>query len=108
VSPANQEIYFGSPTVDDVRVVSGTSIIKTVKTSQPVPYLVYDPSTTSMFGAGLVEKAPYPTSTLYSISSANVASSVKVGKESIAFLYDPTNSLVYVVNLASDTLSLVN
>lgn len=102
--PANRDMYLTS-IVKSIVVVSGTTITKTLKLSQSVSLLVYDPTLKDMVGAG--EANATTASILYLITSANAVSSLKVGKLAIAAFYDPKDTYVYVVNIGSKNVELV-
>jgi len=110
LNAANQDLYFGQIERTGVVVVDNDSaIVTTITTTQSVTVLIYDPSTKSMFGAGDNYEAESTTvSLLYSFSSTNKATDVKVGKTAVAFVYDPVDQYVYVVNLYSNTVSLAS
>lgn len=105
VDPANSDIYFESVTKSIAVLSNSSKLVKTISTKQGVVYLVYDPALKDMIGAGDVNLTT--TSLLYVIGSSNKISTLTVGKEGIAFVYDPVDSLVYVANLGSDSLDLV-
>jgi YVTN family beta-propeller protein len=104
--PANKDMYFGSlGQGTGVFVVKGTKVAATIKTSQPILFFTYDPTLKDMFGAGYPKSG---NSTLYALNSLNkVATSFTVGKEAVAFLYDPKDTYVYVANIGSNNVELV-
>lgn len=102
--PANGDVFFDGA-ARDVVVVNQTSVVKTLNTTQPIILFTYDPVLKDMIGAGDTNLTT--TSNLYIVTSANSVSSFKVGKDAIAFLYDPTDTYVYVANVGSDTVDLV-
>jgi len=103
--PANGDVYLGG-TSKNITVINQTKVVKTLTVKQPVPYLVYDPSLKDMVGAGDVNVTT--NSTLFLISSTNTVSApLTVGKLGIAFLYNPKDKYVWVVNEGSSDLQLV-
>lgn len=107
VDPANSDLDVGSYTAHVVDVLNKSSmVVKTLKPAQSIIYFVYDPTAKEMFGAGFVNATT--KSILYAISSGNSLSSVTVGDEAIAFAYDPVDTYVYVANIGSDSLDIVN
>lgn len=105
---ANSELDVAgfSAHVIDVLSKNTTTVAKTLKTSQPILTFVFDPIAKVMFGAGYVNATT--KSVLYEISSGNALSSVTVGREAIAFAYDPVDTYVYVANIGSDSLDIVD
>jgi len=102
--PANGDVYLTGGT-KNTTVLNETKILKTLTLSQPVAILVYDPLLKDMVGAGDVSlKTP---STIYFISSSNSLTTLAGGKEGIAFLYNPKDTFVWVLNLGSMNLQLV-
>ena len=102
--PANGDVYLTAGT-KNVTVLNLTKVVKTLKVAQPVDFMVYDPTLKDMVGAGDVNLTT--KSTLYFISSSNGLKSIAVGKDGIAFLYDPKDTYVWVLNLGSADLQLV-
>ena len=102
--PANGDVYLTGAT-KNITVLNQTKVVKTVNLAQPVVLLVYDPTLKDMVGAGDVNRTT--TSILYFVSTTNTLTSIKVGKEGVAFLYNPKDTFVWVVNLGSNTLQLV-
>lgn len=102
--PANGDVYFTSAT-KNITVINETKVVTTLTVAQPVPLLVYDPTLKDMVGAGDVNLTT--TSTLYFVSSTDALTHISVGKEGIAFLYNPTDTYVWVLDLGSANLKLV-
>lgn len=102
--PANGDMYLASE-LKTIGVISGTTLKSPIKTSQSVPFLVYDPTLKDMVGAGYVNLKT--VSVLNLVSSNGSLSTLKVGKGAIAPFYDPKDTYVYVANLGSDDLELV-
>jgi len=107
LDPANHDLFYGRLTADNITVLDNSSkVVKTIPTSQPAPLMIYDASTKQMFAAGEVNLTT--VSTLYAITSTFAVSKLKVGKFAIPFVYDPTDTYVYVANLGSDTLDIAS
>ena len=106
IDPANKDLYVVKLPKDFVVLNNTTKVVKTLTTTQLVLNLVYDPTLKDMVGAGDVNLTT--VSLLYSITSANAISSLKVGKLAVAFLYDPKDTYVYVANIGSDSLDLIS
>jgi YVTN family beta-propeller protein len=102
--PGNSDVYVTS-VERTIAVISGTTVIKSLKVSQYVAYLLYDPTLKDMVGAGDVNATT--VSTLNLITTTNSLSTLKVGKLAVAAFYDPKDTYVYVVNIGSKTVELV-
>ncbi|MGD0250516.1 MAG: hypothetical protein ABSB97_06490, partial [Thermoplasmata archaeon] len=102
--PANGDMYVTSLS-NSIVVVSGTTVAKTLKVTQNVTLMIYDPTLKDMVGAGDVNQTT--VSTLFFVSSTNAVSSITAGKYAIAAFYDPKDAYVYVVNIGSKNVELV-
>ena len=102
--PANGDVYY-SGVAKNVVVLNQTSVVSNITTTQPILLFTYDPTLKDMIGAG--DTNITTTSKLYIVTSTNTVSSITVGKEAIAFFYNPTDHYVWVANVGSDTIDLV-
>ncbi len=100
--PSNNYVYATDFYLNQVYVISGTTVIATITGFSEPAGIAYDP------GDGVMVVANYGGNTVSLISGTSLSSSVAVGSFPIAVAYDPYFSVVLVTNVLSDNVTLLN
>lgn len=115
VNPANQLVYIANQLSGTITVLdSGNQVVKVIQLqptfpgfTSPVALAVNTKSTSSKYG--FVYVVCSVANTLAAIDLAlNVTATIPVGIRPVAVAFNPVNLRVYVANLASDNLSVID
>ncbi len=102
-NPNNGYIYVAGPNDGIVSVISGTSVIGTATVGSDPVAAVDDTS-----GNGYIFVVNSGSGTVYIISGTSVIGIVTVESDPVAATYDSGNNYVYVMNYASNTVSVLD
>lgn len=115
VNPANQLIYVANQLSGSVTVMDGNNqVVKVIQLqpsfpgfASPVALTVNSKSSNSKYGYVYVACSVANVIAVIDLS-LNVATYIPVGTRPVALAYNPVNNLVYVANLVSDNLSVID
>ncbi|MDO9001010.1 MAG: beta-propeller fold lactonase family protein [Bacteroidota bacterium] len=115
VNPANQLVYIANQLSGTITVLdSGNQVVKVIQLqptfpgfTSPVALAVNTKSTSSKYGFVYVVCSVANTLAVIDLA-LNVTAIIPVGIRPVAVAFNPVNLLVYVANLASDNLSVID
>ena len=115
VNPANQLIYIANQLSGTITVLdSGNQVVKVIQLqptfpgfTSPVALAVNTKSTSSKYGFVYVVCSVANTLAVIDLA-LNVAATIPVGTRPVAVAFNPINLRVYVANLVSDNMSVID
>lgn len=115
VNPANQLVYIANQLSGTITVLDSTNqVVKVIQLeptfpgfTSPVALAVNTKSTSSKYGFVYVVCSVANTLAVIDLS-LNVVAIIPVGSRPIAVAFNPVNSKVYVANLVSDNMSVID
>lgn len=115
VNPANQMVYIANQLSGTVTVLdSANQVVKVIQLepsfpgfTSPVALTVNSKSSSSKYGYVYVACSVSNTIAVIDLS-LNIAATIQTGVRPVALAFNPINLLIYVANLVSDNVSVIN